>query len=1362
MNADIERTNPFVGLRPFFDEDAFYFFGRGEQTSDLLQLLHEHRFVPVLGSSGSGKSSLVRAGLIPMLQGGFLVSDHDGWRMAKCRPGDAPLENLAEALQYAMGEGRVPAAAAALAQRMRDEHTDAIVEYVRPRLLKGNANLFVLVDQFEELFAFRSAAAGEGEDDAALAPTAEQTAERIRRRQDAASLVSLLLALSDPRKVTIPVYVCITMRTDFLGDCDLFEGLPEAINKSGYLVPRLTRKQLRECVVGPARLHGAQVAPRLVDRVLNDVGDRGDQLPVLQHALLRTWERWEAGGRLGPLDLAHFEQAGGLDGALAQQAGEVTAGVDPGAVERIFKRLTTTDVRRRRVRSPARLSDLVAVSGAPADTVKALLARLVKEGVNFLYGAPDGNSHDPRYDIVHESLIRQWPALRAWVDEERDLRDWWLEMQRKAAAAPPDFSDPLVRPDEAPGAGSRTEEELLRPRALQEAEERLERNRISEAWAQRYKGPGATFTETLEYIQRSREAIERKRREAQRARFRRLAGAAAMVVIVALGTLGGGYVGRESIRGALLAGYLEQADSLSRDFTIGRLAETDPTYATALAAEFDTAQLANPDRLELVHRVLAAPAALAEYTEVTAVALDERGGQIALGYADGTVALRTADGRGPEIWRRDLWTIDGARGPVERNLSPITALAFAVDRRSLLVVSDSTVRRVGLATGITEARWRIRDDYLASVRESPDGRYLTAFGEDGALFVWRRGPGEPSDTVANRLLTAFDATGRLYEATRDGTVFRKDLVRGEIDSVTWRKTSDEKTSAREPGFLVVNPRGDWVVVGGYQMSTRVIDSRGGERLLEGLMPTAAAVSPDGSVLAVGTIEGGVALVDLKSLRTRWHLEDAHAQPVVHVAFADSGRVVVSTANDRTVRWTAASSKTSSARLMGHRDDPGDLHTAAFGARAALLDRERTVRVWGGSGDASTFTPPATMGAPKNAALSATGTVAVTTFADATVLAQFPGQARESLVMPWSGRRPDSLYAMAVSPAGDRALIIPVGVGGFLWDIDDTPARPLPRDSSTMLVRGLFSADGSTLVLEQTDGTVIRADGRTGASLDTVARCDTTVRAIDVSRDGSVVALVCDGRKSVVVATPDSTWEHSVSQLDDVQVLRLRPDGKALFVGGSGWYPYLLDGAGLQRERLIESAHYSILSAAFSHNGTHLVTGTWDKTVQFFRLDVATGPDTTLITPDTVIQSHALEVSHVAFSPDDSLVVATASDGRVRVFQMDGTYRNILLPHADPLPYSTYVPTVSTAVTNTPRRIASVALLTEGRVEGHASRTLAAFRQWDIDPARLLKRLQERSSVCVPTTLRRQLLAVEGANVQLAQQKHKACEYRHRR
>ena len=426
MSADNPRTNPYVGLRPFFADDSLYFFGREQQITELLEILRQHRFLGVVGSSGSGKSSLVRAGLLPGLLGGFLVEDRDRWRTVQMKPGDAPIGNLAAGLLKAMeGEPATQEACADLERRIREGHTDAVVEFLTTRL-EGNANLFLLVDQFEEIFAFR----GTEDDDSEKNLDVARRRDRARRKAEAADFVDLLLALAQQRD--LPIYVALTMRTDFLGDCDLFHGLPEALNRGRYLVPQMTREQLRDAVECPALLLGAQIASRLLDHVLNELGDRFDRLPVVQHALLRTWDAWQGAGGVGPIDLHHFESAGGLERALNQDAEGALRGLDEGLTARVFKRLTDTDASLRRVRSPARISELMAVAGADRGTIEGIVRRFEEGGRSFLHRSDDGKPDDPRVDISHESLIRQWDRLRNWVDDERLSRDQYKKLVERA------------------------------------------------------------------------------------------------------------------------------------------------------------------------------------------------------------------------------------------------------------------------------------------------------------------------------------------------------------------------------------------------------------------------------------------------------------------------------------------------------------------------------------------------------------------------------------------------------------------------------------------------------------------------------------------------------------------------------------------------------------------------------------------------------------------------------------------------------------------------------------------------------------------------------------------------------------------
>jgi len=258
----------------------------------------------VVGSSGCGKSSLIRAGLIPALEAGFLAQDRDRWRVATMKPGEAPLRHLATALQSSLAKSDEDSGI--LVQRVVEEGADPLLDLCERAEDAASTNLLLLVDQFEELFRFGL----EREDPAA--------------RGQAETFVALLLRLAEQRG--FPVYVCMTMRSDFLGDCDAFIGLPEAINRGQFLVPRLTRAQRREAIEGPIRLAGGRIAQRLVDRLLNENLDTRDDLPILQHLLMRVWDAWSERPDAGPMDLEHYDRVHGIHRALDWHAQEAVNG----------------------------------------------------------------------------------------------------------------------------------------------------------------------------------------------------------------------------------------------------------------------------------------------------------------------------------------------------------------------------------------------------------------------------------------------------------------------------------------------------------------------------------------------------------------------------------------------------------------------------------------------------------------------------------------------------------------------------------------------------------------------------------------------------------------------------------------------------------------------------------------------------------------------------------------------------------------------------------------------------------------------------------------------------------------------------
>jgi WD40 repeat protein len=416
MTVNGPPISPFVGLRPFRSDESLLFFGRRDQTAELLDRLHYAHFLAVVGSSGCGKSSLVLAGLIPALRGGFLVADRDQWTEIAMTPGKNPLARLAREFRVTEIE-------------LREGGAPALVEKLTGQPDSAERNCFLLIDQFEELFRF--------------AVTAEH-------REDAADFVSIVLALAEQRN--FPVFVTLTMRSDFLGDCDPFYGLPEAFNRGQYLVPRLSRQQRREAIEGPIRIFDRAITAQLVDRVLNDVGDEPDQLPVMEHALMRTWENWQAAGSTGPLDLKHYLAVGTAKEALSDDAKIAMGGMSPAEVtltRTLFKALTDTDASNRRIRRPVRLSEVALVSGSSISEVRGVIERFRSGGRSFLNVREEPESVDAMIDISHESLIRQWTELREWVDEEAEKKRVYLDLvnaveHRKALLRDPDLQVALA------------------------------------------------------------------------------------------------------------------------------------------------------------------------------------------------------------------------------------------------------------------------------------------------------------------------------------------------------------------------------------------------------------------------------------------------------------------------------------------------------------------------------------------------------------------------------------------------------------------------------------------------------------------------------------------------------------------------------------------------------------------------------------------------------------------------------------------------------------------------------------------------------------------------------------------------------
>lgn len=422
VDETVDLSNPFPGLRPFEEGEDYLFFGREGQSDELVLRLSKTKFLAVVGSSGSGKSSLVRCGLLPSLHGGYMGSAGSAWRVAVFRPADDPIGSLAQALAQpdVLGDDEASVAMhrSIIESTLRRSDRGVIDAFEQARLPEYE-NLLILADQFEELFRFSQ--------------VEKKSGQSLR---DSSTFVNLLLNAARDKGVNI--YVVLTMRSDFLGHCTEFRGLPEAINDGQYLIPRMNREERRSAIEGPIAVGGASISQRLVTKLLNDVGDNPDQLPILQHALMRTWEYWSKHHHGDEeIDLPHYNAIGTMSRALSQHAEEAFAEVEgeekQQATKLIFRALTDKSTHTSGIRRPTRLDELMELTNCPKKDVVEILDVFRKSGRSFIMPAAGVALNEQSVvDISHESFMRVWQRLIVWVDEEAAAAETYKRLAEAA------------------------------------------------------------------------------------------------------------------------------------------------------------------------------------------------------------------------------------------------------------------------------------------------------------------------------------------------------------------------------------------------------------------------------------------------------------------------------------------------------------------------------------------------------------------------------------------------------------------------------------------------------------------------------------------------------------------------------------------------------------------------------------------------------------------------------------------------------------------------------------------------------------------------------------------------------------------
>jgi hypothetical protein len=467
-------SSPYPGLRPFTEEESIYYCGRELHIEVVGNLLEENKFLMVAGASGDGKSSLIFAGLLPNMQAGFFKAQHNRYLIASFRPERNPLQNFAKSLAHVFEEEDIRSLEARLgygysslvdiftsSKFNAEEHDEKSVE---------PANLVIYVDQFEEFFTY------------------PENFSQGKASAEAQLVVNLLIETSRlALERNLPIYVVCTMRSDYIGQCSAFRGLAEYIGFSHYFVPRLNRLELKRVIEEPAALNGDDITPRLVERLLYDLQDGDDQLPVLQHALCQIWISAQEKGEA--MDLLHYAKQGGMPAKdlpedqqnlfsdwfnrlpterkvafenpglgnvlnlhaswLFEEAKKIVSDFQlPGAeannvVKGIFTCLTQID-KGRAVRNQMIAEEVLNILSVEQFGIAELdkTTRVFRSSGNtflrpFIVENEGDQSDssafgsDTLLDITHESLIRNWKALQQWTIDENESRNTLIDLEKQ-------------------------------------------------------------------------------------------------------------------------------------------------------------------------------------------------------------------------------------------------------------------------------------------------------------------------------------------------------------------------------------------------------------------------------------------------------------------------------------------------------------------------------------------------------------------------------------------------------------------------------------------------------------------------------------------------------------------------------------------------------------------------------------------------------------------------------------------------------------------------------------------------------------------------------------------------------------------
>jgi WD40 repeat protein/transcriptional regulator with XRE-family HTH domain len=1188
---------PYLGLVPFEERDARLFYGRDELAGQLVRRLAERLdgagILLVAGESGSGKSSLLRAGLLPRVAADGLGPGSGRWPRRVIRPTASPLRELAMALAELAGAdpvsvyrslraapGEAPMLAGQAARTAAAQDADPGSDGPSGAVAGAPPRLVLVVDQFEELF------------------TAGQDAD-----VDAAEREAFITALHAAATIPAgpgqlpPALVVAAVRADYLGRLISYPPLKAALDAGPFTVGPMSEAEVRLAVTGPAAEAGLVVEPAVADAVITELRDEAGGglgsgvLPLMSQAMAATWQYREG----YELTLRGYRRAGGVADAVnrgARAAYDTLTGSQQDAARLVFTQLTIITADGHLARRRCRRADLRSPEPPMAADIDAVIAVFAARRLLVL--------GEDSVEIAHDALLQAWKQLRDWLGDD--------QLDRAL------YSQVVIDADTWDGSG-RDPAYLYRPGRLA----------TIAAAAAHWQGASARYPPLPATGQAFLGAAHHAARRATRRRRGVLAGLLALTII-AVSAAG------LAVHAAANAG--RQAASASRQ------------HAIALSRELATESLAADSASPLTARRLAVAAWRIFPTDQAGSALasllmeQQQDGILPGDPANGgasTVAF-SPDGHLLAAAYNDgyvrLWnpvTGQAVASPVPVDTGPgggVNGVAFSPDGKLLATAgADGYVRLWNPVTGQA-----VGAPFLAAatggvneVAFSPDGTLLATAGGDGTVQLWNpathRAVGAPLLASTNPR-----AGGGVYGVafSPDGTL----LAAADADGYVrvWNPVTGQAVG---PPFLAATNKG---VLG-------------------------VAFSPDGTLLATAYGEGTAQLWNPATRQAAdAPLPADPAGSVTEVAFSPDGTLLASADTAGYVRlWDPATGQAVGAPLPAATT--GGVNGVAFSPDGTLLAAaggDGTVRLWNPATRQAprAALPAATTGGVNGVAFSPDGTLLATAGGDGTVRTWDPATRQAAGVIPAETGPDSKVDAVAFSPDGKLLVSADGDDTVRLWN----PATRQAAGGFSGRNTVAFSPDGTLLAAAYSDGTVRLWNPATRQPADAPLPADPagSVTGVAFSPGGTLLAAAySDG--TVRLWNP-ATRQPAGAPLpadpaSSVNGVAFSPGGKLLAsADGDGtvrlWSPATRQPAGAPLPAGAGSAR-SVTGVAFSPDGTLLAAAYSDGTVRLW------SPATRqpVGAPLPAGAGSARSVTGVAFSPDGKLLAAADADGTVRIWQL---------------------------------------------------------------------------------------------------------------